>query len=151
MPVCPACGERGLVRIRRRPVDQFASLFVKLWRFRCPHFQCQWRGNLNSSGTPPMQAILKRAEMVKRIPKSMYIPALISGIAAIVFGAAIAVTGLPSFGRSQNLPDSSREAPAQARVARTAAVQPAAAATSPPNLESRRSTQRLDGRNRSGR
>jgi hypothetical protein len=151
LPVCPACGERGLVRIRRRAVDRFFSIFVTLWRFRCPHFQCQWQGNLNSSGTLPMRAILKHAEMVRRIPKSMYMPALISGVAAITFGAAMAVTGLPTFGRSKSLPDRARAALAQARVARTAAAQPAAAATSPPNSESRKSTLLRDGRNLSGR
>jgi hypothetical protein len=151
MPVCPACGQRGLVRIRRRAVDQFFNIFIKQRRFRCPHFQCQWQGNLNSSGTPPMQAILKHAEIIKRIPKSMYMPALISGIAAIVFGAAMAVTGLPTFGQATSSPDSSREAPAQARLAETAAVQPAAAATNQPNAESRRSTLLLDGRKQSGR
>ncbi len=44
---CPACGAPGLIRIHRRPIDRFLSLFVGLQRYRCPQFQCQWEGNLS--------------------------------------------------------------------------------------------------------
>lgn len=44
---CPMCGEPGLIRVHRRPVDRLLSLFVGLQRFRCPQFECQWEGNLS--------------------------------------------------------------------------------------------------------
>ena len=43
---CPKCGEPGLIRIRRRLIDRFLSLFVKRRRFQCYAFQCRWQGNL---------------------------------------------------------------------------------------------------------
>lgn len=53
--VCVQC--RGnLIRIPRRPIDRFWSLFTPVQRFRCNQFSCQWIGNLpidgkTSSGT----------------------------------------------------------------------------------------------------
>lgn len=46
MPVCPLCGSLGLVRIHRRPIDRMLGLFVRVYRFRCEEFECQWEGNL---------------------------------------------------------------------------------------------------------
>jgi len=42
---CPRC-LGVLVRIRRRAIDRLWSLFVPVHRYRCPHFSCQWEGNL---------------------------------------------------------------------------------------------------------
>lgn len=47
---CPECGEPGLIRIHRRPVDRILCLFVSLQRFRCQQFECQWEGNLTKRG-----------------------------------------------------------------------------------------------------
>ena len=49
---CPACGERCLIRIRRRFIDRLLSLFVRLQRFRCQQFECQWEGNLRANPSP---------------------------------------------------------------------------------------------------
>jgi hypothetical protein len=46
VPACPLCGNRGLIRIHRRPIDHLLSLFVNVYRFRCQQFECQWEGNL---------------------------------------------------------------------------------------------------------
>lgn len=46
VPTCPLCGNRGLIRIHRRPIDRLLSLFVDVYRFRCQQFECQWEGNL---------------------------------------------------------------------------------------------------------
>ena len=43
---CPMCGQRGLLRIRRRLIDRVLSLFVRQRRFRCTQPGCQWQGNL---------------------------------------------------------------------------------------------------------
>ena len=45
---CPRCGERDLIRVHRRPIDRFLCLFVRLRRFRCAQFQCQWEGNIRT-------------------------------------------------------------------------------------------------------
>jgi hypothetical protein len=44
-PPCPCCGG-ALMRIRRRPIDRFLSVFRTVWRFRCNDFLCGWEGNL---------------------------------------------------------------------------------------------------------
>lgn len=43
---CPMCGERDLIRIRRRFIDRIMSMFISLRRYRCTHSGCQWKGNL---------------------------------------------------------------------------------------------------------
>ncbi len=43
--VCGAC-QGSLIRMPRRPIDRFISLFVPVHRYRCSRFQCQWIGNL---------------------------------------------------------------------------------------------------------
>lgn len=45
---CPRCGERDLIRVHRRFIDRLLSVFVRLRRFRCAQFQCQWEGNLRT-------------------------------------------------------------------------------------------------------
>jgi hypothetical protein len=52
---CARCGG-DVIRIPRRPIDRFWSLFVPVYRFRCYQHSCQWIGNLRvdseaSSGT----------------------------------------------------------------------------------------------------
>ena len=42
---CPLCAGE-LMRIPRRPIDRFTSLFGTRHRFRCERFTCQWEGNL---------------------------------------------------------------------------------------------------------
>lgn len=43
---CPVCGQHKLIRIHRRPIDRFWSIFGRLRRYRCYEFSCQWEGNL---------------------------------------------------------------------------------------------------------
>ena len=45
-PACPVCGQHKLIRIHRRPIDRFWSIFGHLRRYRCYVFSCQWEGNL---------------------------------------------------------------------------------------------------------
>ena len=47
-PKCPHCGGY-LVRIHRRPIDRFLSLFVTVYRYQCQNHHCQWEGILRSS------------------------------------------------------------------------------------------------------
>lgn len=47
---CPLCAG-ALIRIPRRPIDRFTSLFGEHHRFRCERFNCQWEGNLRADGT----------------------------------------------------------------------------------------------------
>lgn len=44
--VCPECGVRNLIRIRRRMVDRLVGIFVKMYRYRCQEFPCHWEGRL---------------------------------------------------------------------------------------------------------
>lgn len=46
---CPQCGKHRLVPIRRRGIDHFLGLFVRLRRFRCNNIECGWQGNLTKS------------------------------------------------------------------------------------------------------
>ena len=42
---CPCCGG-PLMRIARRPVDRFHSLFRLVHRYQCIVLECGWQGNL---------------------------------------------------------------------------------------------------------
>lgn len=46
---CPACGNRSLAVIHRRPVDRMISRFFLLRRYRCSYSECDWEGVLPSS------------------------------------------------------------------------------------------------------
>lgn len=48
--LCPLCAAE-LIRIPRRPIDRFTSLFGEHHRFRCERFACQWEGNLRADDT----------------------------------------------------------------------------------------------------
>lgn len=48
--LCPLCAGE-LIRIPRRPIDRFTSLFSEHHRFRCERFTCQWEGNLRADDT----------------------------------------------------------------------------------------------------
>ena len=48
--LCPLC-DGLLMRIPRRPIDRFTSIFGEHHRFRCERFSCQWEGNLRADGT----------------------------------------------------------------------------------------------------
>ena len=58
---CPCCGG-PLLRIARRPVDRFQSLFRPVYRYQCIVLECGWQGNLPAhpqsmvgpSGTAPL-------------------------------------------------------------------------------------------------
>lgn len=43
--VCPVCGF-SVIRIPRRKLDRFYSLFFPVRRYRCESFHCQWQGNI---------------------------------------------------------------------------------------------------------
>ena len=42
---CPRC-DGDMIRVRRRLVDRFVSLFVGVRRFRCVSPACNWEGNV---------------------------------------------------------------------------------------------------------
>ena len=42
---CPLCAAY-LMRVPRRGIDRLLSLFVRVYRYRCPIVSCQWEGNL---------------------------------------------------------------------------------------------------------
>ena len=46
---CPCCGG-PLMRIVRRPVDRFVSLFRAVHRYQCIVLECGWQGNLPVRG-----------------------------------------------------------------------------------------------------
>ncbi|MHB0973588.1 MAG: hypothetical protein ACYC0P_05010 [Thiobacillus sp.] len=50
---CPACGQHGLIRIRRRFIDRILNVFIRQRRFRCTQPGCQWQGNLRKRNTHP--------------------------------------------------------------------------------------------------
>lgn len=44
--ICPICGGYS-VRIRRRSIDRFRSLFGLVYRYKCQN--CQWQGNIRKN------------------------------------------------------------------------------------------------------
>ena len=43
--ICPVCGGYS-VRIPRRHIDHFRSLFSLVHRYKCQNYHCQWQGNI---------------------------------------------------------------------------------------------------------
>jgi len=50
---CPRCNGT-VVRIPRRMVDLFASMFISVSRYRCRSVDCGWEGNLRSKRHLPL-------------------------------------------------------------------------------------------------
>jgi len=44
---CQLCGS-SLVRVQRRSIDKFVSLFHPIHRYRCSAAKCTWQGNLRA-------------------------------------------------------------------------------------------------------
>lgn len=44
--ICPACGEKYLMRIPRRVLDRLFSQIIPVKRYRCQHYTCPWVGNI---------------------------------------------------------------------------------------------------------
>ena len=45
---CPKCNG-NTVRIQRRPIDRFRSLFGLVHRYKCISYHCKWKGNIRKT------------------------------------------------------------------------------------------------------
>jgi len=46
--MCPKCGG-NTVRIQRRSIDHFRSLFGLVSRYKCISYDCKWKGNIRKN------------------------------------------------------------------------------------------------------
>jgi hypothetical protein len=86
-PTCPLC-KGALIRVWRRPIDRFTSLFVPVHRFRCEGFSCGWEGNFRvDAADRASTTLLERAARLSVVALLL----VISGALAAVL--VIATTG----------------------------------------------------------
>lgn len=58
--ICPKCGGHT-VRIQRRPIDHFRSLFGLVHRYKCISYHCKWKGNIRK---PPSKNVISREPLL---------------------------------------------------------------------------------------